>query len=53
MRSIGQSVLQVDNGADTHTRSTMQAARAWVNAGGTLYASGATSLVKNTGHRCS
>jgi hypothetical protein len=94
MRSNGQSVLQVDNGADTHTRSTMQAARAliaqhlpwrmvtrksighlshlktlvlsnvhhlaeeelsairtWVNAGGTLYASGATSLVKNTGQR--
>jgi hypothetical protein len=94
MRSNGQSVLQVDNGADTHTRSTMQAARAliaqhlpwrmvtrksisqlshlktlvlsnvhhlaeeevtairaWVNAGGTLYLSGATSLVKHTGHR--
>ena len=94
MRSNGKSVLEVDNGADTHTRSTMQAARAliahhlpwrmvtrksigqlprlktlvlshvhhlseqevavirdWVQAGGTLYASGATSLVKNTGQR--
>jgi hypothetical protein len=94
MRSNGKSVLEVDNGADTHTRSTMQAARAliahhlpwrmitrksigqlprlktlvlsnvhhlsedeakavraWVEAGGTLYASGATSLVKNTGQR--
>lgn len=92
MRSNGRSVLEVDNGADTHTRSTMQAARAliashlpwrtitrksigqlsrlktlvlsnvhhlseqevtairdWVQAGGALYASGATSLVKNTG----
>jgi len=94
MRSNGRSVLEVDNGADTHTRSTMQAARTliashlpwrtitrksigqlsrlktlvlsnvhhlserevaairdWVQAGGTLYASGATSLVKNTGQR--
>ncbi len=94
MRSNGRSVLEVDNGADTHTRSTMQAARvliakhlpwrmvtrksigrlsrlktlvlsnvhhlseeevvavrSWVHAGGTLYASGATSLVKNTGQR--
>ncbi len=94
MRSNGKSVLEVDNGADTHTRSTMQAARAlianhlpwrmvtrksigqlprfktlvlsnvhhlsaeeiaairdWVQAGGTLYASGATSLVLNTGQR--
>lgn len=94
MRGNGRSVLEVDNGADTHTRSTMQAARAliahhlpwrmitrksigqlprlktlvlsnvhhlseeevvsirsWVQAGGTLYASGATSLVKNTGQR--
>jgi hypothetical protein len=94
MRSNGQSVLAVDNGADTHTHSTMQAARAliaqhlpwrmvtrksigqlaglktlvlanvhhlaeeevnairsWVNAGGTLYASGGTSLVQNTGQR--
>jgi hypothetical protein len=87
-------VLEVDNGADTHTRSTLQAARAllcshlpwrivtrrsisqlprlktlvlsnvhhlsgpevdaireWVRSGGALYASGATSLVKNTGQR--
>jgi hypothetical protein len=94
MRSNGKSVLEVDNGADTHTRSTLQAARAllsshlpwrivtrrsigqlprlktlvlsnvhhlsgpevdaireWVRSGGTLYASGATSLVLNTGQR--
>lgn len=94
MRSNGQSVLEVDNGADTHTRSVMQAARAllahhlpwrvvtrkslgqldglktlvlsnvhhlgepevaairtWVEAGGALYASGATSLVRDTGQR--
>jgi hypothetical protein len=94
MRSNGRSVVEVDNGADTHTRSTMQAARtlianhlpwrmvtrksigelprlktlvlsnvhhlseaeaaairAWVQSGGTLYASGATSLVRNTGQR--
>lgn len=94
MRSNGKSVLEVDNGADTHTRSTMQAARAlianhlpwrvvtrkslgqlsrlktlvlsnvhhmneeevvairsWVRAGGTLYASGASSLVMNSGQR--
>jgi hypothetical protein len=94
MRSNGRSVVEVDNGADTHTRSTTQAARAliahhlpwrmvtrksigqlprlktlllsnvhhlseaevaavrsWVHAGGTLYASGATSLVKNSGQR--
>ena len=94
MRSNGRSVLDVDNGADTHTRSTMQAARtliaqhlpwrvvtrksldqlgrlktlvlsnvhhmdeteiaairAWVQSGGTLYASGATSLVKKNGQR--
>lgn len=94
MRSNGQSVLEVENGADTHTRSTMQAARgliahhlpwrivtrrsigqpsrlktlvlsnvhhlsaeevaairAWVRDGGTLFASGATSLVLNTGQR--
>jgi hypothetical protein len=94
MRSNGKSVLEVDNGADTHTHSTMQAARAlianhlpwrvitrkslnrlgalktlvlsnvhhmdeaeiaairaWVGAGGNLYASGATSLVKQNGHR--
>jgi hypothetical protein len=87
-------VLEVDNGADTHTRSTMQAARAliahhlpwcvitrkslgqlsrlktlilsnvhhmddeeiaairdWVRAGGTLYASGASSLVRKNGQR--
>ncbi len=92
MRSNGRSVLEVDNGADTHTRSTLQAARLlianhlpwrmitrksisqlprlktlvlsnvhhlsaeeiaairdWVQAGGTLCASGATSLVLNTG----
>jgi hypothetical protein len=94
MRSNGQSVIEVDNGADTHTRSVMQAARAllshhvpwrvvtrkslgqlsglktlvlsnvhhlaedevaairaWVGAGGALYASGATSLVRDTGRR--
>jgi hypothetical protein len=94
MRSNGQSVLEVDNGADSHIRSTMQAARRliaghlpfgvvtkrsldkldriktiilsnvhhmspeevtairdWVNQGGTLYASGATSLVTTEGHR--
>jgi hypothetical protein len=94
MRSNGRSVLEVDNGADSHTRSTIQAARAlianhlpwrvvtrkslgelpqlktlilsnvhhmneeeiaairnWVKTGGTLYASGATSLVKDTGQR--
>ncbi len=94
MRSSGQSVLEVDNGADSHTRSTMQAARRliaghlpfgvvtkrslgkldriktlilsnvhhmsreevtairdWVNQGGTLYASGATSLVNTEGQR--
>ena len=94
MRSNGRSVLEVDNGSDTHTRSTMQAARAlianhlpwrvvtkkslsqlsrlkilvlsnvhhmdeeeiaairdWVRAGGTLYASGATSLIKKNGQR--
>lgn len=94
MRSNGHSVLDVDSGADTHTRSTMQAARAlianhfpwrvitkksltqlsrvktlilsnvhhmdeeeivairnWVSAGGTLYASGATSLVNKNGER--
>lgn len=94
MRSNGQSVLEVDNGADSHTRSTMQAARRliaghlpfgvitkkslhkldriktlilsnvhhmdvkeitairdWVDRGGTLYASGATSLVNTEGHQ--
>lgn len=94
MRTNGRSLAEVDNGADTHTRSTMQAARAliahhlpwrvvtrrsldrlsglrtlvlsnvhhlspeeagairtWVEAGGTLYASGATSLVTDTGRR--
>jgi len=94
MRANGRSVLEVDNGADTHTWSTMQAARAlignhlpwrvitrkslgelsrlktlvlsnvhhldedevvaireWVRGGGTLYASGATSLVRKDGQR--
>jgi len=30
MRGNGRSVVEVDNGADTHTRSTMQAARALI-----------------------
>jgi len=94
LRSNGRSVLDVDPGADTHTPSTMQAARAliathlswrvvtrtslgglcrlktlvlsnvhhmdeeeivavreWVRSGGTLYASGATSLVRKNGQR--
>lgn len=94
MRSNGRSVLEVDSGSDTHTRSTMQAARSliayhlpwrvitrkslgqlwrlktlilsnvhhmedeevtairgWVQAGGTLYASGASSLVRTNGQR--
>ncbi|MBK9138494.1 MAG: beta-galactosidase [Verrucomicrobia bacterium] len=92
LRANGRSVLDVDAGADTHTRSTVQMARvlmthhlpwrvvtrkslgalgplrtlvlsnvhhmtkdeaaairAWVRSGGTLYASGTTSLIQNTG----
>jgi len=94
MTQNGRSVIEADNGADTHTVSTMQAARwliaahlpfrvvtqtslnqlsqlkilvlsnvhhmdedeaeairQWVQQGGTLYASGATSLVNKRGQR--